>query len=82
MAATTKIYYNGGDEPIVLPMIDTELQPGEQVSVTSAYHQPIIIENFPGLKEVTDLSEEEQAQHNEEVLAAEASQSAEESTDE
>lgn len=85
MANTTKVYFNDSDQTIKIPAIDVELEPQGHVSITSAYHPPVILENFPGLKEITDLPEDEQAQHNEDFLkneAADNKKSAKEPTDE
>jgi hypothetical protein len=53
---TTKIYKNTSKKTLNVPGVG-ELEPGAQVSVTSEYHQPVVLENFPGL---VDLVEKEQ----------------------
>ena len=49
----TKVYRNTGKEKINIPGV-AELAAGEQVSLTGDYLPPVIIENYPGLVDVTD----------------------------
>lgn len=53
--AATKVYLNMSGEPIQLKEYgQLEIASGEHVSVTTDYHQPVILENYPGLIDVTD----------------------------
>jgi hypothetical protein len=58
---TTKIYKNSGKQKVSVPVLGVELKPGEQVSVTSEYHQPLVLENFPGLVELVDEEQKAEA---------------------
>ena len=55
---TTKVYKNTAKAPIDVLGLGV-IKPGEQVSVTGEYHQPVIVENYPGL---VDVLAEEQAE--------------------
>lgn len=49
---TTKIYKNvGKDDVFVIGVGD--IPAGEQVSVTTDYHQPVVLANYPTLREIT-----------------------------
>lgn len=57
--ATTKIYHNSTDEDMnVLGVGD--IRAHDQVSINTKYHQPVVAENYPGLVEITDMTQEEQ----------------------
>lgn len=49
---TTRVYKNTSKEDLIVN--GNEIPAGEQVSITTEYHQPVIVENYPGLKEITD----------------------------
>lgn len=53
---TTKIYQNNGKETVNVIGVG-EIEPGEHISVTSEYHQPVVLSNYP---DVVELVEEEQ----------------------
>lgn len=57
---TTKIYKNTGKQTLDVLGLG-ELKPGDQVSVTTDYHTPIRVDQYPGLVEVV-----EEEQKNEE----------------
>lgn len=59
--ASTKIFYNTTDEPVAVNGVG-EIQPHDHISVTSDYHQPVVLANYPGVVEVTALSPEEQTE--------------------
>lgn len=63
---TTKIYQNTGKEVINVLGVG-EIEPGEHVSITSEYHQPVILANYPTVIEVTDESATPEAPAEEEV---------------
>lgn len=48
---TTKIYKNTGKEDVNVIGLGT-IPAGEQISITSEYHQPIVLANYPTIKEV------------------------------
>lgn len=53
--ATTKVYLNTSDEAIKLKEYgQLEIPAGEQISVSTEYHQPVILANYPGLRDITD----------------------------
>lgn len=55
---STKIYRNTSKK--TLNVLDLgELKAGEQVSVTTEYHQPIVLANYPGLVEVVDQEQKD-----------------------
>lgn len=56
----TKLYKNTGKEALSIPGIG-DLEPGEQVSLTGEYLPPVIVENYPGLADITDAVVEEEA---------------------
>lgn len=49
----TKVYRNTGDTTLDVLGVG-EIAPGEQVSVTSEYQPHVVLENYPGLQEVSD----------------------------
>lgn len=49
---TTKIYRNTGKTDLSVIGVG-EIPAGEQVSVSSEYHQPVVLANYPGLVELT-----------------------------
>lgn len=53
---TTKIYKNTSKKTINLLGVG-EIQPGEQVSITSEFHAPVNLVNYPGVVEL--VAEEE-----------------------
>lgn len=53
---TTKIYKNTTKKTVSVFGLG-EIKAGEQISVVSEYHQPIVLSNYPG---VVELVEEEQ----------------------
>lgn len=53
--ATTKIYQNNSDQAVNVVGVG-EIPAGEHISVTSDYHQPVVLSNYPG---VVELVEEE-----------------------
>jgi hypothetical protein len=53
--ATTRIYKNTGSKALSIVGIG-DVKPGEQLSVTTDYHPPVVLANYPGLVEVTDES--------------------------
>ena len=55
---STKVYKNTSKVPIDVLGLGV-IEAGEQVSVTGEHHQPIIVENYPGL---VDVLAEEQAE--------------------
>jgi hypothetical protein len=57
--ATTKIFHNTTDEPVMVLGVG-EIRAHDHVSVTTKYHQPVVLENYPGVVEITDMSPEEQ----------------------
>jgi hypothetical protein len=61
MSVTTKIFHNTTDEPMNVPALSNDpIGPHDQISVTAKYHNPVVLENYPGLLEVTDMTPEEQ----------------------
>lgn len=50
---TTKIYRNDSDKTVNVIGVG-EIEPGNQVSITSEYHQPVVLSNYPGVVEVSD----------------------------
>lgn len=68
MPITTKVYKNNGNEPVNIIGVG-ELQSGEQVSITTEYHQPVVMANYPDVVELTaDDYIAEQAVNNEQSL--------------
>jgi hypothetical protein len=55
-SAVTKIYKNTSKKTLNILGVG-ELKPGEQVSVTTDNHAPVVLENYPGL---VDVEAEEQ----------------------
>lgn len=53
---TTKIFKNTSKKTLNVLGVG-EIAPGDQVSITAEYHQPVVLENYPGLVDV--LAEEE-----------------------
>lgn len=49
---TTKIYRNTGTDDLSVIGIG-DIPAGEQVSISSEYHQPVVLANYPGLVEIT-----------------------------
>lgn len=49
----TKLYRNDGKEKIDILGVG-ELKPGEQISMTGQYLPVVILENYPGLVDLTD----------------------------
>lgn len=49
---STKVYRNTNNEPVMVQGIG-EIPPGEQVSITTEYQPPVILENYPGVFEVS-----------------------------
>lgn len=56
---TTKIYHNTNDNDILVTGLGV-IRAHDHVSVTTKYHQPIVLENYPGVVEVTDMDPEAQ----------------------
>lgn len=56
--STTKIYKNTSKKTLNVPGVG-ELKPGAQVSVTSEYHQPVVLENFPGLVDLVEAEKKD-----------------------
>lgn len=50
---TTKIYQNNSDEAVNVIGVG-EIPAGEHISVTSDYHQPVVLANYPGVVEVVE----------------------------
>lgn len=50
---TTKIYKNTSKKTVNILGVG-EIEPGKQVSITSEYHQPVVLANFPGVVELVD----------------------------
>lgn len=81
--ASTKIYKNTSDKEvnvIGVGVLEPAGQPGDQVSITSDYHQPIVMANYPGVVEVVAAEEAGQidttdpAQHGGEYASSQARQ--------
>lgn len=53
---TTKIYQNNTNQAVNVIGLG-EIPAGEHLSITSDYHQPVVLSNYPG---VVELVEEEQ----------------------
>ncbi len=53
---TTKIYYNSSKDKMNIIGIG-ELKAGEQISLTTQYQPTVILENYPGLVDVTAAEE-------------------------
>lgn len=51
--AKTVLYENQGKHQLNVPGIG-EIKPGERASITSEYLPPVILENYPGLVDITD----------------------------
>lgn len=51
--STTKIYRNNSEKTLNVLGVG-EIPAGEQVSVTTAHHPHVILENYPGLAEVSN----------------------------
>lgn len=49
---TTKIYRNNGKETVNVIGVG-EIEAGNQVSITSEYHQPVVLSNYPDIEEVS-----------------------------
>lgn len=58
--ATTRILHNTTDKPVLIREIPAEIRAHDHVSVTTKYHQPVNLENYPGVVDVTDMTPEEQ----------------------
>lgn len=58
MSVTTKIYKNTTKVAINVVGIG-EIAAGDQVSITGEHHQPVILANYPGVEEVTDVVSED-----------------------
>jgi hypothetical protein len=50
---TTKIYQNNGSETVNIIGVG-EIPAGETLSVTSEYHQPVVMANYPDVVELVD----------------------------
>lgn len=58
----TKIYYNTTVASVLVPALgDTPIAPNSQISITTQYPPQIVLENYPGVVEVTAMSPEDQA---------------------
>ena len=68
---STKVYRNDSSEPISILGVG-EIPAGDQVSITSEYQPPVVIENYPGLVDV--LAEEAAAAEAAPADEAETSQ--------
>lgn len=53
--AVTKLYRNTSDVNMVVPGIG-EVPAGGQVSITSEYPPAVVLQNFPGLVDITNES--------------------------
>jgi hypothetical protein len=58
MAVTTKIYKNTNKTAVNVTGLG-EIPAKSQVSVTSEYHQPIVLANYPGVVEVVETEQGE-----------------------
>lgn len=56
---TTKIYHNTTDQNVNVIGVG-EIRAHDHVSITTKYHQPVVLENYPGIVEVTDMTPDEQ----------------------
>lgn len=56
---TTKIFHNTTNQAVNVLGVG-EIQAHDHISVTTEYHQPVVLDNYPGVVEVTALSPEEQ----------------------
>ena len=56
MSATTKIYKNTSKKTVNIVGVG-EIEAGSQISVTSEFHTPVNLENFPGVVEVVAQEE-------------------------
>lgn len=73
---TTKVYKNTSKLPIDVLGLGV-IKPGDQVSVSAEYHQPVIVENYPGLVDV--LAEEQVQAEADAAKAAEKAKTKEDS---
>lgn len=64
---TTKIYQNNGKATVNVIGLG-EIEPGAHISVTSEYHQPIVLANYPDVVELVD--EEQKAEAEQPVAPA------------
>ena len=60
MSATTKIYKNTSKKTVNIVGVG-EIEPGEQISITTEFHTPINLENYPGVVDVLAQEEEKEA---------------------
>lgn len=51
---TTKIYQNTTDQDVDLVELALTIPAGEHISLTSAYHRPVVLENYPGVIELDE----------------------------
>jgi hypothetical protein len=67
---TTKIYRNTGDKDLNVIGVG-QIPAGEQVSIISEYHQPVVMANYEGLVElVAEEAAANEAQAAEQVTPA------------
>lgn len=81
--ASTKIYKNTSDQEvnvIGVGILEPAGQPGDQISVTTEYHQPVVLANYPGVVEVVaaeaagDIDTTDPTQHGGEYSSNQAVQ--------
>lgn len=65
--AVTKQYFNTTDKPLNVLGVG-EIAPHDRISITTAYPPAIVMENYPGLVEMSALPSEEQRVIEEEHL--------------
>lgn len=58
---TVKIYKNTNKKDTLNVLGIGEIPPGEQISIVTDYHTPIIMENYPGLVDVIEEEQKEEA---------------------
>jgi hypothetical protein len=58
---TTKIYQNNGKEAVNVIGLG-EIPAGEHLSVTSEYHQPVVLANYPTVVELVDEEQKAEAE--------------------